>query len=286
MKPLLLILISLSILSACKSQSDTETNVVNNDTLIYVSTIDSLNVPESVCQSPDKNMFYVANINGMPTDVDSNGFITIVNNEGVVNKWIEGLNAPKGMAYFKNWLCVTDINRIVVIDIAQGKIMATYPIDSAQFLNDVTVDDNGIFYVSDSYGNKVYSFDIQNKPEVFIDKDLDGANGMFYSEDKLYIGNKNYILEYDLKNAESKKIEVNKGGIDGLYKMKTGDFLISDWKGNVHIVKANGDVKLLLSTEAQEINAADFCFVEDTKTLFIPTFFANSVMIYKLESRL
>jgi hypothetical protein len=64
--------------------------------------------------------------------------------------WISGLSAPKGMAISGNRLFVADLNKVVVIDIKNGKIEKTIAIDSAMGLNDVTVSDNGIIYVSDS----------------------------------------------------------------------------------------------------------------------------------------
>ena len=57
-----------------------------------------LNKPESVVAMGD--FIYVSNVNGNPTEKDGNGYISKLYKSGKVctNKFIEGLNAPKGMA--------------------------------------------------------------------------------------------------------------------------------------------------------------------------------------------
>src|SRR5690606_22731442 len=107
---------------------------------------------ESVLYDAERNVLYVSNINGTPDEKDGNGSIARVSLDGTVTDaaWVTGLDAPKGMGIRGNRLFVTDIDRIVEIDVDAGKIVKTYPIQGASFLNDVTVAANGDVYVSDS----------------------------------------------------------------------------------------------------------------------------------------
>ncbi len=79
---------------------------------------------ESVLFDSERKTLYVANIGGKPDAKDGLGFISKVGLDGKIEnlKWVTGLDAPKGMGLYKNKLYVADVSRIVVIDIAAGKI--------------------------------------------------------------------------------------------------------------------------------------------------------------------
>ncbi|HSH65673.1 MAG TPA: ATP/GTP-binding protein, partial [Bacteroidia bacterium] len=111
-----------------------------------------LKVPESVLLDKEKNIIYFSNIDGQPLDKDMKGSIGTCNTDGknINNDWVTGLSAPKGMAIYKNQLYVSNIDELVIIDIPTAKIKQHIPVMNAVFLNDVTIDDNGIVYVSDS----------------------------------------------------------------------------------------------------------------------------------------
>jgi glucose/arabinose dehydrogenase len=102
---------------------------------------------------------YVANIEGKSDEKDGKGFISKMTPDGKVTtlQWVTGLNAPKGMSIYKNKLYVADLSRIVIIDIASGKPAFT-EVDGAQFLNDISIDDKGNVYASDSRSGKIYRF--------------------------------------------------------------------------------------------------------------------------------
>lgn len=283
----LIFFLGLLLLSSCSlGQKSSNNREKNNFVLEFLySTPNLLKTPESVQFYPVNNTFFVSNINGNPSDLDSNGFISIVDEKAkIINlEWISGLNAPKGMGIFNDFLYVTDINRIVKIDIKNSKIAEFYEIPNAKFLNDITIDNSGNIYISDMGDNKIYTIN-NNKISVFIDSNLKSPNGLLFSNNKLYIGNKNYILEYNLVNNSQKIICENTGSIDGLKFIDKTDFIISDWSGNINSIKSNCDKNLLLSTENEKVNAADFEYVQNKKLLLVPTFFDNRVTFYRLKS--
>jgi hypothetical protein len=69
------------------------------------------------------------------------------------------------------------------------------------------------------------------------------------------------------------------GGADGTALVGKGQYLVSSWQGEIYSVDAS-ESKKILDTREEKINAADIAFDAKTKTLFIPTFLANSVMAY------
>ena len=136
--------------------------------------------PESVLFDPATGAIFVSNINGAPDAVDGNGYISRLGADGTVEdlKWLEGLDAPKGMAVVGGRLFVADIAQIVEIDIATGTVAGRYPAEGAAFLNDVTADSAGRVYVSDSFTSAIYVLADRTVTRWVQDAALLGPNGL------------------------------------------------------------------------------------------------------------
>lgn len=241
----------------------------------------NLPVPESVLYSPTDNKLYVSLIDGAGNIKDVKGGVAILNTDGSINNanWIEGLNAPKGLARFKKTLFVADITALVSIDIPSGKIINKLEIENAVFLNDVTVDDKGVVYVSDTRTNKIHR--IRNgQSEVYLEN-VTNANGLKWINKKLYVLAGTELWKID----EKKKVSVIAKGFekagDGLEQLKNGDFIVSCWAGLIYYVKANGEIKKLQDVQGQ-MNTADLGYNPKENVLYIPTFNHNSVIAYQL----
>ena len=108
--------------------------------------------PESAYFDAASGFVFVSNIGGGgPTGKDGDGFLSKLTPDGkvVAAKWITGLNAPKGIRSSGGRLWVSDIDQLVGVDIAQGKIAERVAVPGAEFLNDVACDAQGAVYVSD-----------------------------------------------------------------------------------------------------------------------------------------
>jgi DNA-binding beta-propeller fold protein YncE len=129
-----------------------------------------LKVPESITYDQQRDILYVSNINGKPLDIDGNGFISKVRLDGSIEnlEWVKNLNAPKGSALFGNKLYVTDINRVVVINVETGEIISVHPDPQAIFLNDVAVDHTGKVYISDYSGKNSAIYQIHENNIIYI----------------------------------------------------------------------------------------------------------------------
>lgn len=259
----------------------------NAQTLTLKWTTDTLlRVPESVLVDSKNNVLYVASIDGKPDGKDGNGFISKVSPQGkIVNlKWVTGLDAPKGMGLFNNNLYVTDITRVAVIDITSGKISNSIEIAGSIFLNDITVDEKGNVYVSDSSTGKVHKI-AGNKAEVFFENaDIKGTNGVLALKDGLYLADFPTGTFYKLDwNKKLTKIGMTAVGGDGVVTTGKKEFIVSSWYGEISLIDANGKVTKLLDTKEQKLSSADVDFDAKTKTLYVPTFFANTVMAYELK---
>jgi DNA-binding beta-propeller fold protein YncE len=244
----------------------------------------TLLVPESVLLDSKNNVLYVACIDGKPDDKDGNGYIAQVTMEGNIKnmKWATGMDAPKGMGLHNSKLYVADIDRVAVIDVATGKISSTIPIEGAKFLNDVTVDKSGNVYVSDTNTAKIHVIK-DNKATVYYENQeaLKGVNGLLSIGNDLYVvsfaDGANYKLTADKK---LNKVGTTVEGGDGVISLGKDEYLVSSWHGEVDYINSKGEMKKLLDTREQKLNAADIEYDPKTKTLFVPTFFANSVEAY------
>jgi DNA-binding beta-propeller fold protein YncE len=245
----------------------------------------SLRVPESVLLDTKNNVLYVANIDGKPDSVDGAGFISQLTTDGKIKnlKWVTGLDAPKGMGLFKNSLYVADIHRVAIIDITTGKIAQTVEITGAAFLNDITIDEKGSVYVSDTGTGKIHKI-VNGKSELFFESpDIESPNGLLALKQGLYIADFStgafHKLSWDKKLT---KIGVIVPGSDGIVLVEKDKFLVSSWYGEVHTITATGAVEKILDTKESKLNAADVDYDPKTRTLYIPTFFANTVTAYSL----
>jgi hypothetical protein len=239
---------------------------------------------ESVCYDAKDNLLFISCINGNPADKDGNGFISKLSLAGDIEKlnWITGLNAPKGMGIFQRKLYVTDIDRILEIDIDKGVIIKDHPVKDAKFLNDITIDPGGNVYISDMATGKIHRL-FSGVVETWLeDKNLSSPNGLFYEDGEILIGTKNGIFSTDIESKRTWLIVKETGGIDGLEGDGHGNYLISDWMGKIQLVNPNQEPVLLNNTTDQNINAADIEYIPATKTLFVPTFLDNRVMAYEL----
>jgi len=245
--------------------------------------------PESVNYFQKENCFIVSNVNGNPSAKTGNGFLSKLSLEGkIINlKWIEGLNAPKGAAIYKDTMVVTDIDRIAIVDLNKGIIKRFLNIPDSVFLNDVAVDSKGIFYISDSSSknSKIYCFNGEKTYIYLSAKDVQSPNGLFIKNNTLFIGNSGdgFIKKVNLKTkAISNFCSVGKG-IDGLKLINNNCFITSDWKGHVSFACEKNNITTLLDTTKAKINAADLEYLPSLKLVIIPTFFDNKCVAYKLE---
>ena len=248
---------------------------------VWQTTAD-LKTPESVLYDQEKDVIYVANINGDPSAKDGNGFISVLKSDGSVKtlEWVKDLNAPKGLAIFKGKLYVADIDQLVEIDIEKGAVTAKYDAPGAVFLNDVTACMNGMIFVSDTRTAKIHVLN-EGKFTVWMEgKPFESPNGLMAEKGKLLVGDNN-IYEVDIQTKKTTLLIKDAGGVDGLEKNNQGDFVFSNWPGRIFIHK-NGETTKLLDTTAQELKTADIDYDLKNDLVLVPTFFDNKIVAYKI----
>jgi len=192
--------------------------------------------PEGIAINPTTNKTYVSSVKtGTIGAVDENGKYTVVyQDDGLKSSFGMKVDEKKNML----WVCVGDPNyskfkspetfkkmaRVITIDLATNK--KTGDIDLASlhpgnhFPNDLTFDDKGNVYITDSFSPVIYKVDASGKPSVWsIDV---GLNGIAYHPSGFILVAHNTngaILKIDLKDptkVERVKIPVFFPGADGM----------------------------------------------------------------------
>jgi len=257
------------------AQEHSLTKIWQTDTL--------LKVPESVLFDAGGKVLYVSNIDGQPWEKDGKGSIGKLALDGKIISvdWVTGLNAPKGLGIYKNTLYAADLDNVVVIDIAKGAITKRIPIDGAQGLNDISVDKKGKLYVTDSKAGKIYALE-QDKFVLFAE-DYKGLNGVLAVDNDVYALAAGALWKIGADKKGTKIAEGMEPATDGIEKVANNEFLVSVWNGIVYYVKAGDKPQVLLDTREQKSNTADIGYDPKTKTVYVPTFFKNSVTAYQLK---
>ncbi|MEO5603699.1 MAG: ATP/GTP-binding protein [Cyclobacteriaceae bacterium] len=245
-----------------------------------------LSVPESVYFDGKANLLYVSNIAGKANEKDGNGFISKISPEGkiITKEWAGGLDAPKGMGIFKNKLFVADLSRVAIIDLTTGKVLKRIDIDGARFLNDVTVDKRGVVYLSDSETGKIFTLTDETPALYFESVEFKRINGLLSLKNGIYVADAGNGMNYKLSaDKQLSKFAETAPGADGIVLAGENEFIVSSWGGEIYFVDANGKSTKMLDTKAQKLNSADIDYDPKTKTVFVPTFFGNSVMGYQFK---
>jgi sugar lactone lactonase YvrE len=260
--------------------------------------------PESVLYDAAADRYLVSNINGSPTGVDNNGFITEISGDGKVTKpkFIEGgagkvkLDAPKGSGISAGVLYVTDITVVRKFDAKTGAPKGDIPIKDAVFLNDIAIAADGRVFVSDSgmkmgekglepagAGDAVYVIDKGGKVKPIAKmKELNGPNGLLVLDKKLIVNTLGADEVFSLSDKGEKQeiTKLPKGGLDGLVSF--GDSLfISSWQGSVVFKgKLGGTFEPVL----HGLNApADIGFDSKRNRVLVPRFVDNAIEAYDVK---
>ncbi|MDJ1491603.1 SMP-30/gluconolactonase/LRE family protein [Cytophagaceae bacterium DM2B3-1] len=245
----------------------------------------TVTTPESVFYDSKTNTIYVSCINGGPAPENSKSFIAKVSPDGkVLQRITEGLNSTKGLIVSGNKIYVTEIFKLVEIDLKTGKVIKKYDVPEAKFLNDVTADESGMVYFTDMRNNRIWMLHNGMIMKVSEGGPLNNPNGLLYETGKLLVGNGDgKILAYDIKTKQYTTLAEGMGGIDGLVSDGKKGYFASEWRGKIWHVTPDGKIELLHDTVDQKINTADIDYIPSKKTLLVPTFFVNKVLAFKVD---
>jgi DNA-binding beta-propeller fold protein YncE len=259
--------------------------------------VKGLEQPESVAQDPATGVLYVSNISGAVMQKDGKGFIAKLRPDGTIieRDWVKGLDAPTGLALHERTLYAADVDQLVEINAASGEIVKRYLAQGAIFLNDVAVAEDGTVYVSDTPLNTIWRL----KDGIFgpwlANDTLNGPNGIIVQDGNLIVatlgklageGQKQergglYAIDIEKQSVSKVGDSESIGHLDGLQALGAGVYLVSDWAaGGLYRTGAKGKTERVLKLGK---GSADFLYLPDSKTVFVPIMLSNSLVAYTLD---
>ncbi|MEM6651161.1 MAG: hypothetical protein AAGA72_18095 [Pseudomonadota bacterium] len=237
--------------------------------------------PEGV--AVDGEILYISNMVGADaSQKDGAGWISklSLNGELITEKWVDGLHAPKGMAVHQGKLYVSDVDAFHIIDIATAQIQHTYPVDGAQFLNDITVWQDEV-YMSDSRTARIFRIDANGYSEWLTDPQLTGVNGLTADGNRLLIAamESGALLE-TTDGVALKTLATGMKNGDGIAVLDNGGYLVSSWPGQIWYASTQGEVTKLFDTEAAPMSQNDLTRVGDL--IIVPSKVPNIVTAWRV----
>ncbi len=256
-------------------------------------------LPESVIYDSKNDVLYVSNITDHPFNKDGTGYISKIGLDGTIieKKWIDKLNAPKGLTISKDKLYIADIDELVEVDIENGKILNKYKGYGSVCMNDVTADKYGNVYVGDTYNDTIYRLNqFGQLPAWFYSPGL-APNGIHIDDDEgnLIVGSWGAVMEGwgtpELKgslksiNIHTKKIkDLGKkpiGNLDGIESDGKGAYFVTDWTGaKLYRIKKNGKFKVIAEVGK---GAADHEVILDKNLVIIPIMAEGKVIALEVK---
>jgi hypothetical protein len=203
---------------------------------------------ESVGYDAKAKVFYTSDFGPAlkPADKDGQGKITKVSLDGKIlaDGFLKPagnmMNKPKGIWIAGNRLWVTDIDSVWVFDLKtkEGKKLA---LPGIGFANDPTIM-GGALYVSDNRNDKLVKVEPADFLKTKSPKITTVFSGKGVNPNGLYPGKGGVLLMVGFAGkdkprgifsmtpgTEPKKISDDIGMLDGIYQMKNGDLLVTDW---------------------------------------------------------
>ncbi len=270
-----------------------------------VTTVDSLDGPESARWDPEQKIWFIANVNGQPAQKDNNGYIARVTGDGKVDslKFIGGgrsgvvLNAPKGMAIVGDTLWVADIDVVRGFNRKTGKLVSNVRVPGAKFLNDITVGPDGI-YVTDTgveFGpsgepkhpgpDAVYKITGRRATTAMKFDGEPGPNGITWDsavsrccfvpfQDKA-------ITAWAPGDSAPQKIAEGPGLQDGVEAFGGGRFLVTAWADSSLSVLSEGKLTKLAGDLP---SAADLGYDRESGRVVVPQLMEDMVTILQVDA--
>ena len=256
-------------------------------------------LPESVIFDSKNEVLYVSSIANHPFKKDGSGYISKVGLDGEILelKWLESLNAPKGLTIVNDKLYIADVDELVEVEIST-KTVTKYKGAGAVCFNDVTHDKYGNVYVADTYTDSIYRLNQFNQlPLWFYSPNL-SPNGLHMDDEdgNLIVGSWGSLMEgwgtpeksgnlvqINIHSKKMKNLGKRKpiGNLDGVESDGSDGYYVTDWStGRLYQIWKNGKFDVL-KTLAK--GAADLEVLIEKKLIIVPVMTEGKIVALKID---
>jgi hypothetical protein len=272
--------------------------------VIVEKTIAGFSSPESVVVSGDD--VFVSNVGEKlePFAKDGDGFISRLDRQGNIKvlKWVDKLNAPKGLLAVNGVLYVADIDRVLGFRQRDGKRVFELDLAAtgAKFLNAFTRYDDRRLLLSSTDLGRVFVIDLPSRShgEIKFDVPPNGPNGLKKMGSRLIVVEwgsdnqangkvKTYLLDGFAAKLE-KTYEPSPAGLfDGVVALGANRWLISNWvkfepAGLLQVLDARSG-KITVANEKTPLAGPADLFLDNQGKLWVPGMMEGKV--YRMSVR-
>jgi sugar lactone lactonase YvrE len=243
--------------------------------------------PESIAYDSTRNFIYVSNLTENIKKGYAYGehYITKATLDGEIIelKWIKNLTTPTGITIYKDRLFVVERFGIVEFDLKGDSIASRYRVTECGFINDICIAPDGSMYITESDGQVIYKIKDRKVTRWLESEKISRPNAILFRDNKLIVGvcSDSSLKSIDLYTKHIETITQFSGGIiDGIKKCGDG-FLVSHFEGNLFHVNKFGVINELMNTRNENINIADFEFIESKNLIIVPALRSNKLLGFR-----
>lgn len=237
-----------------------------------------LNSPESVVYDTSQNRYLVSNAN------EAEAGIVEIDSLGGQSFFAQGIGRVRGLHIIGNTVWAASDSGVAGFDLQTASRISLITIIGALFLNDITSDNDGNLYVSDTDRNRIYK--IYTSAQTYTDFVISGIqspNGLLYDS-----GNNRLLLCSFRNNSPIQAVQLsdssvttvkttNLRNLDGLAGDHDGNYYVSAWgTGSVYRFD-NQFVNAPVIISSGHSGPADIYFNPNHSQLVVPNFNANSL---------
>lgn len=274
-----------------EERSSLKLNTVQDSTDIAY-TITGLDGPEAVRYDPEQKVYFIANFTGGGNDQDSTGFVTKADAEGNIQdlKFMVGtdeapLHAPRGMYIVNETVWVADVLGVHGFNRSTGE--QTDFIDFTQFeigfLNDISADENGVLYVTNTGTSVVYKIE-NGEPSIFLSDLPSAPNGITLDPNsgKFLLapwGGDQVFYTFDGTGELDEFATLEGGNFDGIEFLGTNLLSASQNDSSIRVYRPMHEMKLIHTTG----RPADIGINTDLNHIAVPYIALDKVEIWALN---
>lgn len=247
-----------------------------------ISVAQSYNNPESIVYDQVADRLFISNKSGNTiVQLDSDHKLTtFVSSE---------LNAPKGLLIVGDTLISVNNTSVQGFLLSDASRVFNVSIEGAVFMNDVTSDNKGNLYVSDTSTGTIFQISLKTGEYTTLVSSIKNPNGLLYDSKRNSIlicnwGNSAKIQSFNLSNSTlSDLVTTELSNLDGLTRDNAGNIYVSSWGSNA-VFRFDPSFKNppVLISEGHN-GPADIFIIKDKQKLCIPNFNSDNIQFINLD---